>query len=92
MAGITDVKLMVMERFTPLSLDRVPLPLNNTRSPEFRTPPAPLTLRQVVALSITERHRILAGCLPGVVADLDKYPELQEFSILDGLDWDPDDD
>jgi hypothetical protein len=78
MAGIADVELMVIERFAPLSLD-------------FKIPNS-LPRRQVVALSIAERHLILAGCLPGIVADFENHPELREFSMLDGLDWEPEDD
>jgi hypothetical protein len=91
MAGIADVELMVIERFAPLSIDRTPLTINSTLSPDFKIPTA-LPRRQIVALSIAERHRILAGCLPGIVADFENHSELREFSMLDGLDWDPDDD
>jgi hypothetical protein len=92
MAGIADVELMVLERITPLSLDRPSLLITDTLAPEFKLTTSSLPRRQIVALSMAERHRILAGCLPGIVADFDNHPELREFSMLDGLDWDPDDD
>jgi hypothetical protein len=91
MAGIADVELLVLERLASQTSDRLSLNLE-TLSPEFKLPTSSLPRHQVVALSMTERHRILAGCLPGIVADFDNHPELREFSMLDGLDWDPDDD
>jgi hypothetical protein len=91
MAGIADVELMVIERYAPLSLDRPHLTLSEALPSDFKIPNS-LPRRQVVALSIAERHRILAGCLPGIVADFENHPELREFSMLDGLDWEPEDD
>jgi hypothetical protein len=91
MAGIADVNLMVIERYTPLSIERQPLTLSETLPSDFKIPNA-LSRRQLVALSIAERHRVLAGCLPGIVADFENHSELREFSMLDGLDWDPEDD
>jgi hypothetical protein len=91
MAGIADVNLMVIERYTPLSIERQPLTLSETLPSDFNIPNA-MSRRQLVALSIAERHRVLAGCLPGIVADFENHSELREFSMLDGLDWDPEDD
>jgi hypothetical protein len=91
MAGIADVNLMVIERYTPLSLDRQPLTLSESLPSDFKIPHV-LSRRQLVALSIAERHRVLVECLPGVVADFENHPELREFSMLDGLDWNPEDD
>jgi hypothetical protein len=91
MPGIADVELMVIERYTPLSLDRPSLTLSETLASDFKIPNT-LPRRQVVALSIAERHRFLASCLPGIVADLENHAELREFSMLDGLDWESEDD
>jgi hypothetical protein len=91
MAGIADVNLMVIERYTPLSMERQPLSLSEALPSDFKIPNA-LSRRQLVALSIAERHRVLAGYLPGIVADFENHSELREFSMLDGLDWDPEDD
>ena len=91
MAGIADVNLMVIERYTPLSIERQPLTLSETLPSDFKIPNA-LSRRQLLALSIAERHRVLADCLPGIVADFENYSELREFSMLDGLDWNPEDD
>jgi hypothetical protein len=91
MAGIADVNLMVIERYTPLSIERQPLTLSETLPSDFTIPNA-MSRRQLVALSIAERHRVLAGCLPGIIADFENHSELREFSMLDGLDWDPEDD
>jgi hypothetical protein len=91
MAGIADLNLMVIERYTPLSIDRQPLTISESLPSDFKIPNA-LSRRQLVALSIAERHRVLAGCLPGIIADFENHPELREFSMLDGLDWNPEDD
>ena len=91
MAGIADVNLMVIERYTPLSLDRQPLTISESLPSDFKIPNA-LSRRQLMALSLAERHRVLAGCLPGIVADFENHSELREFSMLDGLDWNPEDD
>jgi hypothetical protein len=91
MAGIADVNLMVIERYTPLSIERQPLTLSETLPSDFNIPNA-MSRRQLVALSTAERHRVLAGCLPGIIADFENHSELREFSMLDGLDWDPEDD
>lgn len=91
MAGIADANWMVIERYTPLSLDRQPLTISESLPSDFKIPNA-LSRHQLVALSIAERHRVLAGCLPGIVADFENHSELREFSMLDGLDWNPEDD
>ena len=91
MAGIADAGLMFIERYTPLSLDRQPFLLSEALPSDLKIPNA-LSLSQLVALSIAERHRVLERCLPGIVADNENHPELREFSMLDGLDWDPEDD
>jgi hypothetical protein len=91
MAGIADANLMVIERYTPLSLDRQPLSLSETLPSDFKIPNT-LPRCHVAALSMTERHRFLASCLPGIVSDFENHSELREFSMLDGLDWDSEDD
>ncbi len=91
MAGIADANWMVIERYTSLSLDRQPLTISESLPSDFKIPNA-LSRRQLVALSIAERHRVLTGCLPGIIADFENHSELREFSMLDGLDWNPEDD
>jgi hypothetical protein len=96
MSGIRDVELAVVKRFRSLPLDgqSQTLAYTETLSQEFnvKSSDRATTLRQILALSISERHEFLTRCIPGIVADFEEYPELREFSMLDGLDWEPEDD
>ncbi len=94
MSGIRDVEIAVVERFRPLDGMLQTLAYTETLSQEFnvQTADRTSTLRQILALSMSERHEFLTRCIPGIVTDFDEYPELREFSMLDGLDWEPGDD
>jgi hypothetical protein len=94
MSVLRDVDTAVFERFRSLPLDGQNLAYTETLSQEFnvKTSDRATTLRQILALSISERHEFLTRCIPGIVADFEEYPELREFSMLDGLDWEPEDD
>jgi hypothetical protein len=94
MSGIRDVEIAVVERFRPLDGQSQTLSYTETLSQEFnvKTVDRSTTLRQVLALSMPERHEFLSRCLSGIVTDFEEYPELREFSMLDGLDWEPGDD
>ncbi|MEG4329440.1 DUF2281 domain-containing protein [Microcoleus sp. herbarium5] len=46
-----------------------------------------LSLREIASLPIAERHKILAPFIPATAEDFLTYPELTEFSVLDGEDW-----
>ncbi len=94
MSGIRDVEIAVVERFRPLDEQPPTLAYTDTLSQEFnvKTVDRSTTLRQVLALSMSERHEFLTRCIPGIVTDFEEYPELREFSMLDGLDWEPEDD
>jgi hypothetical protein len=94
MSGIRDVEIAVVERFRPLDGQSQTLSYTETLSQEFnvKTADRSTTLRQVLALSMPERHEFLSRCLAGIVTDFEEYPELREFSMLDGLDWEPGDD
>jgi hypothetical protein len=43
--------------------------------------------REIASLPIAERHKILAPFIPATAEDFLTYPELTEFSVLDGEDW-----
>lgn len=94
MSGIRDVEIAVVERFRPIDGQSQTLSYTETLSQEFnvKTAAHSTTLRQVLALSMPERHEFLSRCLAGIVSDFEEYPELSEFSMLDGLDWEPGDD
>ncbi|MEM9215620.1 MAG: hypothetical protein AAGD25_14915 [Cyanobacteria bacterium P01_F01_bin.150] len=47
----------------------------------------PLSLRQLVALPIEQRHQQLHAVIPDMVEDFANDPELTEFSVLDSEDW-----
>lgn len=47
-----------------------------------------LSLRQIAALPIEERHKLLAQSITATAEDLLNDPDLTEFSVLDGEDWD----
>jgi hypothetical protein len=96
MSGIKDVEMALVERFRSLPLEGQlqTLAYTETLSQEFnvQTSDRATTLRQILALSRSERNEFLTRCIPGIVADFEEYPELREFSMLDGLDWEPGDD
>ena len=46
-----------------------------------------LSLRQIAALPLDERHQLLARSIPATADDFLTHPELTEFSILDTEDW-----
>ena len=47
-----------------------------------------LSLRELVKLPLTERHRLLSPFVAEMVEDFANDPELTEFAVLDGEDWD----
>jgi len=53
-------------------------------------PSLTLSLREIASLPIAERHKILAPFIPATAEDFMNYPELTEFSVLDGEDWEDD--
>lgn len=50
-------------------------------------PTLKLSLREIASLPIAERHKILAPFIPATAEYFLTYPELTEFSVLDGEDW-----
>lgn len=46
------------------------------------------SLRQIAALPIKERHKLLAQSIAATAEDFLNDPDLTEFSVLDGEDWD----
>jgi hypothetical protein len=47
-----------------------------------------LSLRELVKLPLTERHRLLSPFVAEMAEDFANDPELTEFAVLDGEDWD----
>jgi Protein of unknown function (DUF2281) len=52
----------------------------------------PLSLKELVKLPIAERHQILAPYMAVTSEDFLNDPELTEFSVLDGEDWETEND
>ena len=47
-----------------------------------------LSLQELVKLPLTERHRLLSPFVAEMAEDFANDPELTEFAVLDGEDWD----
>ncbi|NJM60403.1 MAG: DUF2281 domain-containing protein [Oscillatoriales cyanobacterium RU_3_3] len=54
-------------------------------------PPLKLSFTEIVKLPIAERHKILAPYIAVTARDFLTDPELTEFSVLDGEDWETED-
>ena len=50
-----------------------------------------LSLQEIAKLPVTERHQILAPFIAATAEDFLTDPELTEFSVLDGEDWENND-
>ena len=58
-----------------------------SNSSSTTAPTLKLSLREIASLPIAERHKILAPYMAATAEDFLTYPELTEFSVLDGEDW-----
>jgi len=56
--------------------------ISSTTAPTLK-----LSLREIARLPIAERHKILAPYMAATAENFLTYPELTEFSVLDGEDW-----
>jgi hypothetical protein len=46
-----------------------------------------LSMQEIARLTVAERHKILAPYIAATAEDFLNDPELTEFSVLDGEDW-----
>lgn len=46
-----------------------------------------LSLQEIARLPVAERHKLLAASIAATAEDFLQDPELTEFSVLDGEDW-----
>jgi Protein of unknown function (DUF2281) len=60
---------------------------SESNSSSTTEPALKLSLREIASLPIAERHKTLAPFIPATAEDFLTYPELTEFSALDGEDW-----
>jgi hypothetical protein len=51
-----------------------------------------LSLKEIASLSLEERHKILKPFIAATAEDFLNDPELTEFSVLDGEDWETEND
>ncbi|MEH2456082.1 DUF2281 domain-containing protein [Nostoc sp.] len=51
-----------------------------------------LSLQEIVRLPVAERHKILAPFIAATAEDFLNDPELTEFAVLDGEDWETEND
>lgn len=51
-------------------------------------PRTQLSLRQVATMPKEERHKLIADSIPSTAEDFLNNPDLMEFAVLDGEDWD----
>ncbi|MEG5163800.1 hypothetical protein QUB37_25800 [Microcoleus sp. AT3-A2] len=63
---------------------------SESNSSSTTAPTLKLSIREIASLPIAERHKILAPFIPATAEDFINYPELTEFSALDGEDWEDD--
>ncbi|MEA5582686.1 hypothetical protein VB620_15205 [Nodularia harveyana UHCC-0300] len=49
-----------------------------------------ISLQEIARLPVTERHKILAPFIAATAEDFLNDPELTEFAVLDGEDWEID--
>jgi len=66
---------------------QLPSESSESNSSSISPPDLKLSLREIASLPIAERHKILAPFIPATAEDFLTYPELTEFSVLDGEDW-----
>jgi Protein of unknown function (DUF2281) len=60
---------------------------SESNSLSITQPALNLSLREITRLPIAERHKILAPYMAATAEDFLTNPELTEFSVLDGEDW-----
>ncbi|NMF62613.1 hypothetical protein DP113_08760 [Brasilonema octagenarum UFV-E1] len=51
-----------------------------------------LSLQEIAKLPVDERHKLLAPYIAATAEDFLNDPELTEFSVLDGEDWETEND
>jgi hypothetical protein len=82
----SDIQQAIAETIHVLSLSQQQAVLAFARLLSNATP-TQLSLRELAKLSVVERNQILAAYVPMMIEDFEHDPELTEFSVLDGEDW-----
>jgi hypothetical protein len=66
---------------------QLPSESSESNSSSKTAPSLKLSLREIASLPIAERHKILAPYMAATAEDFLTYPELTEFSVLDGEEY-----
>lgn len=66
---------------------QLPSESSESNSSSTTAPSLKLSLREIASLPIAEHPKILAPYMAATAEDFLTYPELTEFSVLDGEDW-----
>jgi hypothetical protein len=75
-------------RQLPLHKQQQVLTFVDSLRPELDTKPtAALSLQQIAALPLPERHRLLQPHIGAIAHDFHTDPTLTEFAAIDGEDW-----
>jgi hypothetical protein len=94
MQSIVDLERSILENLRQLPSEKQQEVLDFTEFLKQKTVAESivpgLTLQQIAAMSITERHKILAASIESTAHDFRTDPALTEFSVLDAEDWEPD--
>ncbi len=93
MREAVHIQKAVLERLNQLSLAKQQVLefVTALHQEENLVPPLKLSLQQVAALPLAERDALLAPYITLMAEDFRSDPELTEFSVLDGEDWDLED-
>ncbi|MEG4998791.1 DUF2281 domain-containing protein [Microcoleus sp. B4-D4] len=70
-----------------LHKNQLPSESSESNSSSTTAPTLKLSLREIARLPIAERHKILAPYIAATAEDFLTYPELTEFSALDGEEY-----
>ncbi len=65
--------------------------LDSSNSSQIQQPKQ-LSLQEIARLPVTDRHQILAPYIAATAEDFLNEPDLTEFSVLDGEDWETEND
>lgn len=96
MQSAVNLEQTILENLRQLPPDKQQEVLDFTEFLRQKVAPKPSSpqpsLRQIAAMPIAARHQLLAHSIADTANDFLTDPELTEFAVLDGEDWDVDHD
>ena len=75
------------KEITPISIQNLEKIKSSITQPSLK-----LSIEEIARLPIAERHKILEPFIAATAEDFFNDPELTEFSVLDGEDWEREND